>query len=201
MIDYPVITGFLKIIFPGITIILKDQNAQAPALPYIAWKEIVNVSKSRPEETYVDRFFNDPLLTLGGDEIKALDGQNIEVIRKEYTEKLTQNKVSTIQVDAFTETISQAVIKEIQNHVSAGNLLDAGIIRTSTFTAQKYQRDNDIGVMDWIDPSRFAQFMGDNSEERAMMEFKLNNTEVYEEDSNAIDTDTININLTLEGLQ
>lgn len=176
MIDYPVITGFFKIIFPGITIILKDQNAQAPALPYIAWREIINVSKSRPEETYVDR-----------------SGQ--------FTEKLTQNKVATIQVDAFTETISQAVIKEIQNHVSAGNLLDAGIIRASTFSAQKYQRDNDIGVMDWIDPSRFAQFMGDNSEERAMMEFKLNNTEVYEEASNAIDETTININLTLEGLQ
>lgn len=176
MIDYPVITGFFKILFPGITIILKDQNAQAPALPYIAWKEIINVSKSRPEEIYVDR-----------------TGQ--------FTEKLTQNKVATIQVDAFTETISQSVLKGTQNYVSAGNLLDAGIVRASTFSAQKYQRDNDIGVMDWIDPSRFAQFLGDIWEERAMMEFKLNNTEVFESDASAIDTDTININLTLEGLQ
>ena len=57
---------------------------------------------------------------------------------------------------------------------------------------------NDIGVMDWTDPSSFSRFLGDNTEAHAMMEFKLNNTEAYEEDSFEIDTDTIDINLTLE---
>jgi hypothetical protein len=176
MIDYGIVTGFLKTLYPGLTIILRDQNAQAPEFPYCTWFELVNVSKSRPESEYFDRA-----------------GQ--------YSEKLTQNKVATIQVDFYTETISQAVIKEIQNYVAAGELADAFIIRAATQSSQVYQRQNDIGVLDWTDSSRFSQFLGDNSEARAMMEFKLNNTQVHEENASAIDTDTIDINLTLEGLQ
>ncbi len=173
MIDYKVVTGFLKVLYPGLTVILRDQNAQAPEFPYCTWFEIVNVSKSRPEAEYVDRA-----------------GQ--------YTEKLSQNKVSTIQIDFYTETISQAVLKEISSYVPAGELADAFIVRSATQSAQLYLMQNNIGVLDWTDPSRFSQFLGDNTEARAMMDFKLNNTQVYEEDSNAIDTDLIDINLTIE---
>lgn len=176
MINYGVVTRFLETLYPGITVILRDQNAQAPELPYVTWFELVNVSKSRPEAEYVDRA-----------------GQ--------YTEKLTQSKVATIQVDFYTETISQAVLKNILTHVPAGSLADAFIVRSSTQSAQRYLMQNDIGVMDWTDPSSFSRFLGDNTEAHAMMEFKLNNTEAYEEDAFAIDETTIDIQLTLEGLQ
>lgn len=212
MIDYPVVTGFLKTLFPGIPVILRDQNAQAPELPYVTWFEMVNVSKSRPESVYVNRIGTQNSGSFVFSELESgevppntgfstlpdgSDGGTF-ISFDQYTEKITQNKVSTIQIDVYNETISQSVIKEIQNYVQAGELADSAILRTSTFNSQAYQRTNDIGVLDWTDPSRFSRFLGDNSEAHAMMELKLNNTQTLEENAIAIDTDTIDINLSLQ---
>lgn len=174
--DYKTVTAFLKNLYPGLTVILQDQNAQSPALPYCTWFEVSGIANGFPE---VDHFES------GG----------------QFTERVSQNKNSRIQVDFYTETISQAVIKSTQNFIPAKEFAEQFILRTGLTTSIKFQRDNKIGFLDWVDQTGSTQFLGDKSEARATIEMTINDSISYQQDSNAIDQDTISVNLTLEGLQ
>ncbi len=175
MIPAKVVNGFFKILIPGITGIKADQPGRSPKLPYYAWSEISNASNGRTHTRYDDDV--------------------------EFSEVKDLNKTEAIQVELYTATESQAKTKNIPDYKRAQDLADEAVIRIGTFEAKAFLRQNNISVLSWTDLTPITKFMGDNNEQRSTLEFMINNNLNLTEKSYDIDVDTVDVNLTLEGIQ
>lgn len=175
MIPDSVVHGFLKTVLPGVKGIKHDQPGKAPELPYFAWQEINNPANGREQMSYVD-----------------VDGV--------YTESIDINKTETVQVDFYTKTASQNKNNPDAGYKSAYQLAEEMIIRLNTYLSKKFQKDNNIGVMSWTDLTPLTQFMGDKNELRASIELFINNNLNFQETTYEADVDTVDPNLTIEGI-
>lgn len=175
MIPDSVIQGFIKVLSPTLKVIKHDQPGKAPELPYCGWQEISNPSNGREQITYSTE-----------DSV--------------YTESVDINKTEAVQVDFYTATASQAKNRSISGYRSAYDFAEEMTARLNTFSSLAYQKINNIGVMTWDDLTPLTKFLGDNNELRATIEIFINNNLNYNEQSYAVDTGTIDVNLTLEDI-
>jgi hypothetical protein len=175
MIPNNIVQGFLKVLLTDIKIIKHDQLGKAPAKPYCTWNEISNPSNGREQISYA---------TINGT----------------YTEVTDLNKTETIQVDFYTNTAAQNKNKPVSGYKSAYELAEEMTIKLNTYNSQAYQKQNNIGVMNWSDLTPLTQFLGDKNELRATIEIMINNNLNYQEETYEVDVDSITDNLTLEDI-
>jgi hypothetical protein len=175
MIPDNVIHGFLKVVLPNVQGIKHDQPGKAPAKPYYTWQEISNPSNGRPQTAYVD-------------------------VNGTYTETINVNKTEAIQVDFYTKTASQNKNKPVVGYKKATDLAEEMSVRLFTYNSLAYQSLNNIGVMSWTDLTPNTQFLGDKNELRATIEIFINNNLNYTEETFEVETDSLDVNLTLEDL-
>ena len=177
MIPDAVVHGLIKKLVPtSFKVIKHNQPGKSPKLPYCTWQEISNPSNGRAQTSYV------------------LSGST-------FTENIDINKTEAVQVDFYTATASQSKNKKLSGYRSAYDLAEELIARLTTYSSQAYQSDNNIGVLNWTDLTPLTQFMGDNNELRATVELFINNNLNYSESAGYVDTDTLDVNLTIEGIQ
>lgn len=174
MIPAKVVNGLFKILAPGLKGIKADQPGASPGLPYYSWSEISNGSNGRVHTSY------------------STD--------TEFEESKDINKTEAIQVEVYTATESQAKTKKIQDYKRAQDIADEMEPRSTSFDSKAYQKQNNIAILSITDLTPLTKFMGDNNEQRATLEFMINNNLNYTEQSYAVDVDTVDVNLTLEGI-
>ncbi len=175
MIPDATVQGFLKTLLPNLEISKHDQPGMAPDLPYCTWQEISNPANGREQIGYVD-------------------------INGTYTETIDINKTESIQVEFYTKTASQNKNNPDAGYKSAYQLAEEMTIKLNTFASQAYQNENNIGVMSWTDLTPLTKFMGDINELRATIEIFINNNLNYQEETFEVDVESIDANLTIEGI-
>jgi len=175
MIPDSVVHGFLKVLLPTTKGIKHDQPGKSPKLPYYSWQEISNPANGREQIRYAD-----------------VDGT--------YTEIIDINKTEAVQVEFYTKTAKQNKNKPVSGYKSAYELAEEMTIRLNTYSSQAYQSQNNIGVMTWTDLTPLTRFLGDVNELRATIEIMINNNLNYQEETFKVDVDSIDVNLTTEGI-
>lgn len=176
MIPTKVIQGLITNALKDITVIKQNQEARAPEKPYCAWRRISSLSSGRQTVNYG---------TTGG---------------STYIENVDLVKTQKIEVQFYTFTEEENANKPIVDFKVAEQYADEFITRLQGTNSIIYQRENNIGVMTWNDFTAFAYFLGDKDEQRSIVELEINYIDNYQEESFAVDPDTIDVNINYEGL-
>lgn len=176
MIPNSVIQGLMEKLLPGITVLKHSQEGRAPSLPYFTWQEISNPANGRETVSYV---YDSDAGT--------------------YLEHVDINKTETIQVDFYSHTDQRALDLNITTK-SAYAMAEEMIARINTYSSQAYQKTNNIAIMNWQDLTPNTRFLGDINELRATIELYINNNYNYQESAYSVDVDSVDVNLTTEGI-
>lgn len=176
MIPTKIIQGLVRDALPTITVIQQNQEARAPSKPYCSWRRMSSLSSGRETVNHG---------TTGG----ATFLENVDLV-----------KTQKVEVQFYTFSEEQLREKGETDPKVAEQYADEFITRLQGTNSKIYQRNNDIGLMTWNDFTAFAQFLGDKFEQRAIVEIELNYVDNYQEESFAVDPDTIDIITNYEGI-